>query len=171
MKRKTRIITTSIAAAAIVVGAGAAYAVAAGDGEGLDNENMQRARDAALAEAGGGTVTEIESDDGGYDVEVRLDDGTEIEIELGNDFTVRATESGQVDDGDDDGRDDDDLPVDEATRQRATDAALASAGGGTVTEVEHDGNGFDVEVRLDDGTELDIDLAPDFSVLHKDTDD
>ncbi len=166
MKRKTRIITTSIAAVAIALGAGAAFAVAAGDGETPDSNDMQRARDAALAEAGGGTVTEVESDDGGYDVEVRLEDGTEVDIELAGDFTVRSTVSDEVDDNDDD-----DLQLDDATRQRAADAALAEAGGGTVTDVEHDGTGFDVEVRLDDGTELDMDLASDFSVLNSETDD
>ena len=55
--------------------------------------------------------------------------------------------------------------------QQASDAALSAAGGGTVTDVERDSTGYDVEVRLDDGTEVEVDLATDFSVLHTDNDD
>jgi uncharacterized membrane protein YkoI len=171
MKRNTRIITASIATAVVVVGAGAAYAVAATDGETVDSDDMQRASEAALAETGGGTITEIEHDDGGYDVEVRLEDGTEVDVDLAGDFTVRSTETDESDEPDDGHDDDDDLPLDDATRQQASDAALSAAGGGTVTDVERDSTGYDVEVRLDDGTEVEVDLATDFSVLHTDNDD
>jgi hypothetical protein len=159
MKRTTRIIATSVVTAAVVVGAGAAYAIAASDDGSLDGNDKQRAGDAAPAETGGGTITEVEIDDDGHDVEVRLEDGTEIDVELADDFTVRSSDSDDSDDSDD--QLDDDLPLDEAARQQAAATALAEAGRETVTDVEHDSNGYDAEVRLDDGREIDVELATD----------
>jgi uncharacterized membrane protein YkoI len=52
--------------------------------------------------------------------------------------------------------------------QRASDAAIAAAGGGTVTDAERSddpGHAFDVEVRLVDGSEVDVDLDANFGVL------
>jgi uncharacterized membrane protein YkoI len=183
MKRTTRIITVSVAAVALAVGAGTAFAVAGDDSTPVEGDALQSATDAALAETGGGTVTDVEHDDGGYDVDVRLDDGTEIDVDLAADFSIVRTETDGPDDRDeatDDDRDDatddaddaDDVAVDAAERQQAADAALAETGAGTVTDVEHDdGGGYDVEVRLDDGTEIDVDLAADFSVIRTETDD
>ena len=37
-------------------------------------------------------MTDVEIDDGGYDVEVRLADGTEIDVDLDADFAVVQTE-------------------------------------------------------------------------------
>jgi YD repeat-containing protein len=168
MNRTTRVITLSITAAAVVVGAGAAYAIAADDPDTVDGDDMQRASDAALAETGGGTITELEYDDGGYDVEVRLADGTEVDVELAGDFSVRSTDPEGADEEDDDL---DDMPLGETQHQRASDAALAESGGGTVTDVEYDGSGYEVEIRLDDGSEIDVDLAADFSVINTENDD
>jgi uncharacterized membrane protein YkoI len=168
MKRITPLITTTIVSAVVIVGAGAAYVAAGDDGASVAGDDVQRATDAALAETGGGTVTEVEHDDGGYDVEVRLADGTEVDVELTGDFTVRSNET---DTPDGQGDDADEAVLADSERQQATDAALAEVGGGSVTDVEHDGTGFDVEVRLDDGTEVDVDLAADFSVLHTENDD
>ncbi|MDK3256459.1 hypothetical protein [Blastococcus capsensis] len=51
---------------------------------------------AALEAAGGGTVTEVEvADEGdtGYEVEVRLDDGSFVEVALDESFTVVSVEN------------------------------------------------------------------------------
>ena len=183
MKRTTTII--SAAAVAIVLAGGATYAAAqdTGNDGSITDDDLARASAAALAETGDGTVTGVEVDDGGYDVEVRLTDGTEVDVELGSDFAILRTENddadddsgddsdGDSDDGADDGSDSDDLPVGDAERQQAIDAALAEAGAGDVTDVEHDEGGYDVEVRLADGTEIDVDLDSDFAVLHTEHDD
>ena len=176
MKRTTTII--SIAAAATVLAGGATYAVAAQD-NGADGSitgaDLERASAAALAEAGNGTVSGVELDDGGYEVEVRLVDGTEVDVDLDGDFAVVRTSTDDRDDDSDDDSDDgadrDDGPVGDAERQQATDAALAETGEGTVTGIELDNDGYEVEVRLVDGTEVDVDLDADFTVVATDRDD
>jgi uncharacterized membrane protein YkoI len=165
MKRTTKIITASLAAVTVAVGAGTAYAVATDDPDSVTGDDLQRAIDAARSETGGGTILDVEHDDGGYDVEVRLDDGAEVDVSLGADFTVVSTETDNPDDGASD-EDDDDLPLEATERQRVADAALASTDGGTVTDVEHDLDGYEVEILLDDGTEIDVALADDLTVIH-----
>ena len=104
---------------------------------------------------------------------MRLADGTEVDVELDGDFAVVHTSTDDPDDeldddsddDSDDGSDGDNVPVGDAERQRATDAALAETGEGTVTDVEVDDGGYDVEVRLADGTEIDVDLDADFAVV------
>lgn len=56
----------------------------------LTGEAATKASDAALAATGGGTVLAVESDDGnaGYEVEIRKDDGSEVEVELDKGFKV-----------------------------------------------------------------------------------
>jgi uncharacterized membrane protein YkoI len=168
MKRTTKLITGA-AMVAVLTGAGVSYAVAQDSGaEPIRDPDLQRASDAAIAEAGG-TVVGVETDDGRYEVEVRLDDGTEIDVDLDPDFRVLSTEADRDDDGAD--RDDDGAGLDDATRQRVGDAAMAAVGGGTVVGVEPDDGGYDVEVRLADGSEVDVDLAADLTVLRTEDDD
>ncbi len=98
--------------AAIIVGGGIAVAGATGgqDHEPLAGRALERAKAAALAHTGGGTVIEAEiGDDGGaYSVEVRLGSGDVVEITLDGDFGV----IGQ--DVDDDGpSDEEDGPADD----------------------------------------------------------
>jgi uncharacterized membrane protein YkoI len=179
MKRTTTII--SAAALAIALAGGATYAAAqdTGNDGSITDDDLARATAAALAAAGDGTVTGVELDDGGYEVEVRLTDGTEIDVELDGDFTVVRTESDDADDDSNDGADadsdngadSDDLPVGDAERQQAVDAALAEVGAGDVTDVEHDDGGYDVEVRLSDGTEIDVELDREFTVTRAEHDD
>ena len=70
---------------------------------------LQRAVDAALETTGDGTVTEAEfADDGGtYSVEVRLGNGSHVEVKLDEHFNVLGR--GADDDGttDNDGGNDD----------------------------------------------------------------
>jgi uncharacterized membrane protein YkoI len=67
----------------------------------------------------------------------------------------------------------DDEPLSGETRDRAVAAALASTGGGTVTETEagDDGAAYEVEVRKADGSQVEVQLNADFSVIGSEADD
>ena len=58
----------------------------------------------------------------------------------------------------------------QADRDKATQAALAKVGQGTVTDVERGGDpgsAYEVEVRLNNGSEVELGLGPDFQVLNQ----
>jgi uncharacterized membrane protein YkoI len=89
-----RAILASLALVALALG-GATIAQATGDDERDGDEHVtdqavvQRASDAALRAAGGGTVTEVEvADEGeeGYEVGVRRTDGSFVEVHLDTQF-------------------------------------------------------------------------------------
>ena len=67
----------------------------------------------------------------------------------------------------------DDQPLQGDARDRAVAAALASTGGGTVTETEtgDDGAAYDVEVRKADGSQVEVQLDADFHVIGSAVDD
>ncbi len=94
------------ALAVVLIGGGTAIAVAGGgdDDRPLTGSNLERATEAALAHAGGGSVIETEVGDDGaaYGVEIRRDDGTVVEVNLDADFNVIGEET------DDDGANDQD---------------------------------------------------------------
>jgi hypothetical protein len=100
MDKRRKLLIGAIGAVA-VIGAGAGVGIAAGgdDDRPLRGSAYDRATAAALAHVGKGTVTEAESEDGGntYEVEIRLRDGSEVEVQLDSSFEVTGTE------GDDDG--------------------------------------------------------------------
>lgn len=180
MNRTTKII--SIAAVATALAGGATYAVAQSQDD-VTGDDLAAAGTAALTEAGDGTITEVDVDANGYDVEVLRPDGTRIDVDLDHDFNVLAsqpdTDDNDTDDNDADDNDadddSDDIAVGDAERQQAGDAALAETGDGTVTDVEFErnasGDGYDVEVRLADGSEVDVELDAAFNVLRTDVDD
>ncbi|QHC56487.1 PepSY domain-containing protein [Rathayibacter tanaceti] len=177
MQKKTRIIA-GIAGAVVLIGAGTGIAYAATDGfdgrESLTGSDLDRASEAALAEIGGGTVTAAERDDDGatgYELELRDEDGLEYDVRLDDSFVVVA-----VDPDDDRARSDaspaagtvdpDDLTGEDLTR--ASDAALAAVGAGTVTGAERSDDAdhaFEVEVTRADGTDVDVELDASFAVL------
>jgi uncharacterized membrane protein YkoI len=68
---------------------------------------------------------------------------------------------------------DDDEPLTGVTLEKATAAALAHTGGGTVTETEvgDDGAAYSVEVRLPDGKQVEINLDSSFKVIGQEADD
>ena len=68
---------------------------------------------------------------------------------------------------------DDDRELTGATRGRAVAAALAATGGGTVLETEagDDGAAYGVEVRLDDGREVEVNLDESFKVVNQEPDE
>ena len=202
-KKKSLLIAGGIAGVLVLGGGG--VALASGLDDGVSAQTRDRAQEAALAETGGGTVTEVDTlDDGlvGYEVEVVLPDGREATVLLDGDYSVTSS---RVDDdsrgsgatptpvaGDD--RDDDSLGSDAtptpaagpglddsaldddltgADYDRAAAAALAAAGGGTVTDADRSddtGVAYEVDVRLDDGTEVDVDLDQAFGVVRTDVD-
>jgi uncharacterized membrane protein YkoI len=63
------------------------------DGPALTDADRAMASSAALAKVGQGSVTEVERDDdsgAAYEVEVRLNDGSQVEVALGADFQVMS---------------------------------------------------------------------------------
>ena len=110
MSRKRWIAGAALAIAA--VGGGTGFAIASsGDDQPLTGTALDQATAAALAHTGGGTVieTEIGDDGAAYGVEIRLGDGSVVEVGLDANFHVIGDEAD--DDGaegvDDDGAGDD----------------------------------------------------------------
>ena len=68
---------------------------------------------------------------------------------------------------------DDEQPLTGSTLQRATDAALAHTGGGTVVETEtgDDSAAYSVEVQLGDGSQVEVNLDESFEVIGSEADD
>jgi hypothetical protein len=102
MSKRRKLIAGALAAL-VVVGIGTGVAVATGgDEEALTGNTYDRATAAALDHVGEGTVTETEAGDGAaaYEVEVRRDDGSQVEVQLNRNFDVIGSE------GDDDGPND-----------------------------------------------------------------
>jgi hypothetical protein len=110
MNRRKWVASGAIAAMVIVGGAGI---VVGGGGTDTDTplqgSALELAAAAALAQTGGGTVIETEVGDGGaaFGVEIRLDDGSVVEVNLDQDFNVIGSEA------DDDGTHDTDGATDD----------------------------------------------------------
>ena len=93
MKRSTRI---AIAGGVAVVALGTAGAVAVSARDNDDTEtpivgpDLQRASDAALAHTGQGRVTgtEVGDEESYYEVEVTLDNGAQVDVQLDRSFHV-----------------------------------------------------------------------------------
>ena len=112
MNRRTRWIARGAAALAVVAGGAGVAAAAGGDDDDSDEgpdtpltgDALDRATAAALAETGGGEVTETESGDeeSAYEVEVTLDDGTQVDVQLDESFAVVSTSADHEDGADDD---------------------------------------------------------------------
>jgi uncharacterized membrane protein YkoI len=101
----------AMAGAAVVAVAGIGVGIAAAGG-GDDSEGpitgtaLDRASATALGETGGGRVTDTETgdEDSFYEVEVTLDDGSQVDVQLDRDFNVVSASADRQDDesGDDD---------------------------------------------------------------------
>jgi uncharacterized membrane protein YkoI len=88
MQRRTKVLIGG-AAVAVAVAAGAGMAVAGGvDDDATDTPitgaDLERASAAALAHTGGGEVTgsEVDDEESAYEVEVTLDDGRQVDVQL-----------------------------------------------------------------------------------------
>ncbi|MBA2630606.1 MAG: PepSY domain-containing protein [Thermoleophilaceae bacterium] len=102
MKRNRRIVATAAGITALAAGgAGIAYGVAGESDERPTGPGAERAKRAALEAVGGGSVSEIERQDGdgagAFEVEVRRADGSQVEVHVDRNYNV----VGQS--GDDDG--------------------------------------------------------------------
>jgi hypothetical protein len=114
---RTLVIAAAIAIVVALGGAGIAYANGGGDSEEqLTGPDAQKAESAAIAAVGGGTLTEVERDDGDdgygtsggvYEVEVTREDGSQVEVHLDGDYNVVGQEA------DEDGANDLDGPNDD----------------------------------------------------------
>jgi uncharacterized membrane protein YkoI len=90
-----------IAGACVAALAAGGVGVAAATGGGDDSEQpitgsaLDQAKGAALAETGGGTVTETETGDeeSFYEVEVTRDDGSQVDVQLDRGFDVVGSEA------------------------------------------------------------------------------
>jgi uncharacterized membrane protein YkoI len=109
VKRSTKIMAGAAVAAAVAGGAGVAPAAGGSDdaAEGPDaaitGDALQRAEEAALAETGGGRVTgtEVEDEESYYEVEVTLEDGSQVDVQLDRDFVVVGSDADhETDDAD-----------------------------------------------------------------------
>jgi Peptidase propeptide and YPEB domain len=108
---------TLVIAAAVVamllalLGAGIAYANGGDSEEQLTGPEAEKAKSAAIAAVGGGTVTEVERDDGNgtgaFEVEVTREDGSQLEVHLDGDYNVVGQEADEDGSNDNDGPNDD----------------------------------------------------------------
>ncbi|WP_199190144.1 PepSY domain-containing protein [Cryobacterium sp. N22] len=198
MKKKTIWITGAAVAAVLVVGgAGLAIADPFEADGPLTGSALDKATAAALDAVGSGTVTDTESGDDNdahaYEVEVTLADGTDVDVALDKAFAVLwvdglptdgATSAPGTGSGSDDGTDDtgtdsgtDDAAgaaLTDADRDAASAAALATLPDGTVgtiTEVERSDDfdhAYEVEITLENGQDVDVELDEGFAVLKVD---
>lgn len=101
-KQKTAAVIGTVG---VVVAIGSGAAIASGDDDATDRpiegSALQQATDAALAETGGGKVTgtEIDDEDSKYEVEVTLDDGSQVDVQLDDDFQVVSSDADHDHDG------------------------------------------------------------------------
>ena len=105
---RTLVIAAAVAMLLALGAAGIAYANGGDSEEQLTGPEADKAKSAAIAAVGGGTVTEVERDDGNgtgaFEVEVTREDGSQLEVHLDSEYNV----VGQQDD--EDGPDDKDGP-------------------------------------------------------------
>ncbi|HEV7949298.1 MAG TPA: PepSY domain-containing protein [Glaciihabitans sp.] len=194
MNKKTKWITGGAIATVIVVGAGVGIAVADpfdGD-EQLSGSTLEQASEAALAEVGEGTVTDAEASDDldhAYEVEVRREDGSDVDVALDESFEVVWVDGDARNDSPSNtnapstdapatteaptSSESDDLPLTEAERTAASDAALAAVGSGSVTDIDRSDDAdhaFEVEVTREDGSDVEVELDAQYQVVRVDDD-
>jgi uncharacterized membrane protein YkoI len=95
VKSRTKWIAAGVATVALLgVGGGVAVAAGQGDDDGTDHaitgDALAKASAAALESTGGGRVTETEvgDEESMYEVEVTLDDGSQVDVQLDENFRV-----------------------------------------------------------------------------------
>jgi uncharacterized membrane protein YkoI len=95
MQRRTRIAFVAGVTTIVLGGAGAAVvnATTPDADTPITGTNLDRASAAALAETGQGRVTgtEVGDEDSFYEVEVTLDDGSQVDVQLDKNFAVVKT--------------------------------------------------------------------------------
>jgi uncharacterized membrane protein YkoI len=91
MKTRSKAIVGALAGVAVIgIGTGIGVATMGDDDRPLTGSDLEQATAVALEHTGGGTVTESEIGDDGaaYSVEVRLADGSQVEVNLNANFEV-----------------------------------------------------------------------------------
>lgn len=112
MKRSTRYLVGAAVVAVVAGGTGIGIAAASGSDDSTEGPDtpitgdaLQRATEAALAETGGGRVTETEvgDEESYYQVEVTMPDGSQVDVQLDEGFQVvgRSTDHEDAGGGDD----------------------------------------------------------------------
>ena len=103
--KRRRLPIAAGAAALVLAGGGAGVAIATGGDddestEAISGGALERASSAALEHTGGGTVTETEvgDEESLYEVEVTLDDGSQMDVQLDRSFAVVGDEADEEDD-------------------------------------------------------------------------
>lgn len=95
MKKKFAVIATVVVA---LGAASAGIAIASSDDDATETPitgaDLQRASSAALAHTGGGTVTgtEVGDEESYYEIEVTLDGGGQVDVQLDKSFNVVGSE-------------------------------------------------------------------------------
>jgi uncharacterized membrane protein YkoI len=111
VRRRTKWIAAGATAAVVAIGGGAGIAVASGGGDDdeapISGDALDRASAAALDHTGEGRVseTEVGDEESYYEVEVTLDDGSQVDVQLDRDFNVVSDEAD--DESEDEGEADD----------------------------------------------------------------
>jgi uncharacterized membrane protein YkoI len=107
---KVKGIVIAVAAiAALAIGGTAIASSLGGDDDGSDKaitgSALDKAKTAALAHTGGGKVTETEAGDeeGAYEVEVTMPDGSQVDVHLDKSFDVLSQSADEDGSGDDAG--------------------------------------------------------------------
>ena len=108
---RTLVIAAAVAMLLALGGAGIAYANGGDSEEQVTGPEAQKAKSAAIAAVGGGTVTELERDDGNatgaFEVEVTRDDGSQLEVHLDGGYDVVGQQADEDGPNDKDGPNDD----------------------------------------------------------------
>ncbi len=96
MKRSRVFIAAGAAAVVILAGGGIAMAAGGDDTDvPITGDALEQASTAAIEHLGGGTVTDTEvgDEESYYEVEVTLDDGSQVDVQLDEGFTVVGSEN------------------------------------------------------------------------------
>ncbi len=108
---RTLVIAAAVAILLALGAAGIAYANGGDSEEQVTGPEAQKAKSAAIAAVGGGTVTEVERDDGNgtgaFEVEVARDDGSQLEVHLDGDYNVVGRQADEDGPNDNDGANED----------------------------------------------------------------
>jgi uncharacterized membrane protein YkoI len=116
MNVRTLVIAATVVAMLVALGgAGIAYANGTDSEEQVTGPDAEKAKSAATSAVGGGTVTEVERDDGDdgygtsgvYEVEVTREDGSQHEVHLDGNYDVVGQEADEDGPNDNDGPNDD----------------------------------------------------------------
>lgn len=112
MKINRRVLIAGGAVLALAAGGiGIAYAVGGEDEEQVTGPSAEKAKAAALEQVGGGTVLEVEKQDGdgggAYEVEVERPDGSQVEVHVSGQYESVGTAADDDGGGEDEGGEED----------------------------------------------------------------